>query len=70
MTVPVMNIRKVWVAVRHGNVLVRMAMFAAAPLHLVCMSMVFIVAVFVFMIHFFMGMLMRMALGKVQPYTQ
>ena len=68
---PVMNIRVVGVAVLHGEVGVPVAMFAAAaPLRVMRMLVVFVLAMFVCMLQHLVQMVMCMVLGEVQPHAQ
>lgn len=70
VNVPVVNVRVVRVAMGHCSVLVPVAVTAwAAPAWFMRMLMVFIMAVFVLMLHLLVDMFMPMVFSQVQPHA-
>lgn len=71
MAMPVVSIRKVWMRVDHGFVPVRMTMFSPGRHRIVvCVLVMFIVQMFVVVLHLFVHMAVLVALGQVQPRAQ
>ena len=71
MGVPVMNIRVMRVAVRHGDVRVQVAViFIATQASFMRVKVVFIMAVLMRMLHHLMQVFVGMVFREVNPHTQ